>query len=129
MEWLIDFILFCLATIGFTRITVDGKIADPFRKWVRENDPKVKLPNFISYFTKVEEIHLIDIITCDQCCGFWSGLICGLFTILPYWLVVNKLLLFGWASSYICMLGTIALDYWNAVLYMTEDDDETTGSA
>ena len=95
MGWMTDFLLFIFASIGMTKIIVDGKIAQPFRKWVRDENPKFKVPKFISQFIKIEEIVLLDIITCEQCCGFWSGLICGLFTILPWWMIVNKLVLFA----------------------------------
>ncbi|MDR1384990.1 MAG: DUF1360 domain-containing protein [Planctomycetaceae bacterium] len=91
-----DFFLFCMATVGLTAILVDGKIFQPFRerleKNVRDDEerwnsqfPEKKPPRTWSGF-------LFSIITCYQCCGFWSGLFCGfclLLVITDYTLVYN----------------------------------------
>lgn len=118
-----DLLLFVLATIGMTKIIVDGKIAQPFREWVRKENPTFKTPKLIAKLTKIEEIHLMDITTCVQCCGFWSGIFCGLMILLPWWLIFNKLFLYACASSYICMLGSVIVDYYNALLYMEEESE------
>lgn len=108
-----DLILFILATIGMTLIIVDGKIAQPFRKWARSK----------------KSTFLIDIISCHQCCGFWSGIFCGIMTLLPYYLILNKLFLFGCAASFVSMLGAIIVDYYNALLYIEKENDEEIGNS
>ena len=68
---MVDFIIFCMATVGLTAILVDGKIFAPFREWLekraRSHDDRRTWSGF-----------LLDILTCYQCCGFWSGLFCGM---------------------------------------------------
>lgn len=75
------FCLFVLASVGLTAILVDGKIFSSFREklihradFLRSRRERLNLQptfNFTEYFE--------GILTCYQCCGFWSGLFCGLF--------------------------------------------------
>ncbi len=81
-----EFLLFVVATVGLTAILVDGKIFAFFReklferaRFLREKRERLKLrPNFT--FTEFFE----GILTCYQCCGFWSGLLCGLFLVVSF---------------------------------------------
>ncbi|MGL6226082.1 MAG: DUF1360 domain-containing protein [Thermoguttaceae bacterium] len=76
-----SFLLFCLATVGLTAILVDGTIFAPFRErlaaesqFLQEKRREKNLPEHKSF----KEI-LHNILSCYQCCGFWSGLFCGFF--------------------------------------------------
>ncbi|MDR1959985.1 MAG: DUF1360 domain-containing protein [Planctomycetaceae bacterium] len=78
---MIAFFLFCLASVGLTAILVDGKVFQPFRERVersviqverqRADGKRSKRRTWIEFFW--------GILTCYQCCGFWSGLFCGVF--------------------------------------------------
>ena len=68
---MVDFLIFCMATVGLTAILVDGKIFAPFRERLEKRARSPKDRRTWSGF-------LLDILTCYQCCGFWSGLFCGL---------------------------------------------------
>jgi len=117
-------ILFILGSIGLTKIVIDGSIAHPFREWVRETKPVYKVPGFITKLTKVQEIEIADLISCPQCCGFWSGIFCGVLTLIPAWFIFNQLLLFAFASSYVCVVSSIFIDYYNALLYVPDTEDQ-----
>ena len=75
-----EFLLFAIASVGLTAILVDGKVFASLReslfdraRFIREKRERLKLkPKFT--FTEFLE----GILTCYQCCGFWSGLFCGL---------------------------------------------------
>ena len=69
---MVDFLIFCMATVGLTAILVDGKIFAPFREWLEKRARSPKDRRTWCGF-------LLDILTCYQCCGFWSGLFCGVF--------------------------------------------------
>ncbi len=58
---IVNFVLFCFATIGMTNIIVDSNIFEPIRNWFKDIAP--------------EKIY--DLITCHQCCGTWCGFLCG----------------------------------------------------
>ena len=67
---MVDFLIFCMATVGLTAILVDGKIFAPLREWLEKRARTPKDRRTWAGF-------LLDILTCYQCCGFWSGLFCG----------------------------------------------------
>ncbi len=80
---MIAFLLFCLASVGTTAILVDGKIFAGFRQRLAE---RIELSRRRSEksgreagWSFSECLH--GILGCYQCCGFWSGLFCGLFLI------------------------------------------------
>ena len=83
-----DFLIFCMATVGLTAILVDGKIFLPFRERlenrVREQEERQQAKG--GKMRRTWSGFLLGIITCYQCCGFWSGLFCGLFFIVSRWL-------------------------------------------
>ena len=75
-----------MATVGLTAILVDGKIFLTFRerlenRVIRQEERLVKggKPR------RTWSGFLLGIITCYQCCGFWSGLFCGLFFTVSRW--------------------------------------------
>ena len=85
---MVDFLIFCMATVGLTAILVDGKIFAPFRerleKRVLEQEERQQANGRI--IRRSWSGFLLGIITCYQCCGFWSGLFCGLFLTISRWL-------------------------------------------
>lgn len=53
-------ILFIFGVIGMTNIIVESTLFAPFRDKLEKTHPK-----------------LHQLVTCHQCSGFWSGLVCG----------------------------------------------------
>ncbi|MCL2117553.1 MAG: DUF1360 domain-containing protein [Planctomycetaceae bacterium] len=81
---MVDFLIFCMATVGLTAILVDGKIFAPFRERLESRvhaQEERQQANIVRGGKKRRTWSgfLLDILTCYQCCGFWSGLFCGLF--------------------------------------------------
>ncbi|MGL6194392.1 MAG: hypothetical protein ACRC2T_06170 [Thermoguttaceae bacterium] len=74
-----NLLFFSLATVGLTAILVHGKIFESFRNSLAERVDIIQRRrerlglrptfNFVEF--------LNSILTCFQCCGFWSGLFCG----------------------------------------------------
>jgi len=84
------FLLFCMGSIGLTAILVDGKIFQPFREMLERNVAMAterfeKMRNRPSVMPRTWSGFLLAILTCYQCCGFWSGLFCGLLLTFSYW--------------------------------------------
>jgi hypothetical protein len=71
-----EFLLWLLATVGFTNILVHGKILDDdhlgFRSWLKN-----KLGKFS------------DVLECYECTGWWAGLLAGLALVSfnPLWFI------------------------------------------
>ena len=120
---MVEFLLFCIATVGMTSIITQGVIFQPFRQFVgdwaekirshREQKAKVRR-SFIEWFN--------ELIHCAQCTGFWCGLFCGLFFLLPEIRAAEMLsipalsLLLKWfccglGSSFLATLGCIVIDW------------------
>ena len=81
---MVDFLIFCMATVGLTAILVDGKIFAPFRDRLENRvrtQEEHQQANIVRGGKKRRTWSgfLLDILTCYQCCGFWSGLFCGVF--------------------------------------------------
>ena len=88
---MVEFLLFCIATVGMTSIITQGVIFLPFRQrigdWAegvrvhRERklqerggvSPTVPSRSMVEWFS--------ELINCAQCTGFWCGLFCGLFLV------------------------------------------------
>ena len=78
---MVEFLLFCIATVGMTSIIVQGVIFQPFRQffgdWAekihirREQAGKKNRRSLVEWFS--------ELINCAQCTGFWCGLFCGIF--------------------------------------------------
>ena len=134
-----EFLLFCIATVGMTSIITQGIIFQPFRQFVgdwaekirshREQKAKVRR-SFIEWFN--------ELIHCAQCTGFWCGLFCGLFFLLPETHAAEMLplpalyLLLKWfccglGGSFLATLGCITIDWvfylrMNAQRHLEEHD-------
>ncbi len=79
-----DLLFFCMATVGLTAILVDGKIFQPFRERLenrvrKQERRREKSGGNAENVPRTWSAFFLGIITCYQCCGFWSGLFCGLF--------------------------------------------------
>lgn len=112
---MINFILFCLATIGLASIFVESVIFQPFRDWLKnsQNDSK-----YIKYIKGV----LSKIFSCFQCMGFWTGVINGLLLISFNPLVV---LCCGFAGSFLSPLSATVVNYLEAqTLFSMKDSNE-----
>ena len=79
-------LLFAIASVGLTAILVDGKILAPLRNRLFEHNRQLREKrerlNLKPRFTFSEFFE--GILTCYQCCGFWSGLICGLYLVVSF---------------------------------------------
>jgi hypothetical protein len=109
---MVEFLLFCIATVGMTSIITQGVIFQPFRQFfgdwaerIREQRERkaqerggVSLPvprrSCIEWFS--------ELINCAQCTGFWCGLFCGL---MIYFDVENLFNLYIYATVFCCGLG------------------------
>jgi len=129
---MVEFLLFCIATVGMTSIITQGVIFQPFRQFVgdwaerihdrarnyREQGAQVagKVPrqSFVEWFN--------ELISCAQCTGFWCGLFCGLFFLLPEFSATDLSPLFalylllkwfccGLGGSFLAALGCIVIDW------------------
>jgi len=151
---MVEFLLFCLATVGMTSIITQGVIFQPFRQffgdWAerirahrellthreqrtqeREGvNPPVTRRSFVEWFN--------ELVNCAQCTGFWCGLFCGLFFLLPEIHAIEASPLFtvylllkwfccGLGGSFLATLGCIAIDWvfylkMNALRRLEEQD-------
>ena len=83
---MVDFFIFCLATVGLTAILVHGEIFLPLRDWLeRHRSPDERQADAMGGTVKRHDIQrrtwcgfLLKMLLCYQCCGFWSGLFCGI---------------------------------------------------
>ena len=85
-----QYFLFCMGSIGLTAILVDGKIFQPLREALEWNVIAAtkrfeKIKNRPEVMPRTWSGFLLAILTCYQCCGFWSGLFCGLFLTTGFW--------------------------------------------
>lgn len=87
-----NFILYCMATIGLTNILLDSNLFAPVRDFLQKHLP-----------TKVYEVF-----ECHQCMGFWSGLLTGfiLITSNPF-----QVFLCGCAGSFLSTIGYLLIEY------------------
>ena len=146
----VEFLIFCMATVGLTAILVDGKVFAPFRErleqYVRAQQDRAPAQQD---HVGVQEDHqqagttpsgtsiahsgtstthsgtsrrswsgfLLDMLSCYQCCGFWSGLFCGLFlTVSEFYINSFAAAQFGqWHQFGKC--GTVLFLHFYAVLF------------
>ena len=85
-----NLLLFILAVIGLTHIVVNAEISEPVHKWIKPRCPV-----------------LARIMDCQQCAGFWCGLILGL---LMFGLHPFVVFAAGCAGSFLAQLGYWTLD-------------------
>ena len=112
---MVEFLLFCTATVGMTSIIVQGVIFMPFRQFVDDWAAKIPRRSWVGRFN--------ELIHCTQCTGFWCGLFCGLFLLSSdaLWMtgtdirqMVNRLLMWfccGLGGSFLSPLGCNVIDW------------------
>ena len=135
---MIEFLLFCIATVGLTSIIMHGMILRPFREFVGSQAEK----NHERREQKALEIGkksrrslaewLNELLNCAQCTGFWCGLFCGLifitkdgFLLAGFPLLV--LLCCGFGGSFLATLGSNVIDLifyrkMNALRHLEEQE-------
>jgi hypothetical protein len=111
-----------------TSIITQGVIFMPFRRYVGDladqsrnyRELKAQATGKVPYRSLVEWFD--ELINCAQCTGFWCGLFCGLFFLLPESGVINESPLFalyfllkwfccGLGGSFLAPLGCITIDW------------------
>ena len=138
---MIEFLLFCIATVGMTSIIVQGVIFLPFRQligdWAERVHVRREQAGSVPHRSLVEWFN--ELINCAQCTGFWCGLFCGLFLISSdaFWItgddlrqIINRLLMWfgcGVGGSFLSALGCNAVDWifyhkMNALRHLEEQD-------
>ena len=136
---MVEFLLFGIATVGMTSIIVQGVIFLPFRQFIgnwaeriqsrREQAGKATRRSFVEWFS--------ELIHCAQCTGFWCGLFCSLFFLLPETRAVAafddllslllKWFCYGLGGSFLASFGCNAVDWvfyhkMNALRRLEEQD-------
>jgi hypothetical protein len=136
---MIEFALFCIATVGMTSIIVQGVIFLPIRRYVGNLAERNRLRReqaaqdanrsprraFIEW--------LSDLLNCAQCAGFWCGIFCGLILLSSDSFAgtgVNRLLMWfccGLGGSFLSAFGCNMLDLvfyhkMNALRQLEEQD-------
>lgn len=103
----LDFVLFCLATIGMSHIIVDGSIFESFRSFVKKYSEKFK----VAYFGTLVE--------CYMCSGTWCGFLMG------YIFVSNdyfKIFGCGCAGGFISNFAAIIINYFESLTIVNLPD-------
>jgi len=113
---MVDFLIFCIATVGMTSIIVQGVIFLPFRQFVgdwaeqiylrREQTGKVSRRSLVEWFN--------ELINCAQCTGFWCGLFCGLILVSPETSGAKVILMVfccGLGGSFLASFGCNAIEW------------------
>ena len=146
----VEFLLFCIATVGMTLIITQGGILRPFRQFLGDRAERIRerrehkeqatgrktCQSLVEWFN--------ELINCAQCTGFWCGLFCG-FLLVPWeaWRTLNDfrfvagaplplkffLLWFccGLGGSFLASLGSNFIDWifyrkMNALRQLEEQD-------
>lgn len=90
---MVEFLLFCLASVGLCHIVVDGSIFEPVRQ----------------YFRYKNWSWLVKLTSCYQCAGFWSGLAVALCFYIPYSLP----LLYALAGSFLSTICAVLIIHFS----------------
>jgi hypothetical protein len=87
----VEFLLFCIATVGMTLIITQGGVFRPFRQFLGDRAERIRerreqeAQERGSVSLPVQSQSLVEwfneLINCAQCTGFWCGLFCGLLLI------------------------------------------------
>ena len=142
---MVEFLLFCLATVGMTSIITQGVIFQPFRQffggWAEKiherREQKAQATHTAPQRSLVEWFS--ELINCAQCAGFWCGLFCGLIIVKPAQFIAahsndpqplySVFLLFccGLGGSFLSALGCNVIDWvfyrkMNALRHLEEQD-------
>ena len=137
---MVEFLLFCIATVGMTSIIVQGVIFQPFRQsigdWAERirvrRERKAQERSGVSPPTLRRSLveWFNELINCAQCTGFWCGLFCGL-VLFPHEITGVKPLLtwfcYGLGGSFLAALGCNMIDWvfyhkMNALRHLEEQD-------
>ena len=138
---MVEFLLFCIATVGMSSIITQGVIFLPFRQFVGDWAGSVRVHreqkaqerdgvnppvsrSFIEWFN--------ELINCAQCTGFWCGLFCGLLFFHGITLLAAPYFLLQWfccglGGSFLAALGCNLIDWvfyhkMNALRRLEEQD-------
>ena len=134
---MVEFLLFCIATVGMTSIITQGVIFQPTRQRIGDWAEKIRIRREQKMQVRRSFVEWFDeLINCAQCTGFWCGLFCGLFLILPESYEIKTLdvpyLLLKWfccgvGGSFLATLGSNVIDWvfyhkMNALRRLEEQD-------
>lgn len=99
---MVNFLLFIFATIGLAHILVDSALISPIRDWIKDSMPK--------YGIVAEKVasFLTGILSCYQCCGMWTGLLCGYLCLTHDVLLV---LTCGFAGSFLAYFAALIVSF------------------
>ncbi|HBT75891.1 MAG TPA: hypothetical protein DEB39_02980 [Planctomycetaceae bacterium] len=113
MNEIVCFLLFCAASVGLTSILVDGKLFQGMRNSFRAQAEKVRRKRERGKSAGWSFSEWVDnVLGCYQCCGFWSGILCGLL-LMPLSFSLGSLAVLlgcGWAASLLAVLFVMVLD-------------------
>ncbi|MCL2005498.1 MAG: DUF1360 domain-containing protein [Planctomycetaceae bacterium] len=120
-----EFLLFCIATVGMTLIITHGNIFAPFRLFMgdwaeqirqrrEQRSPASPRRSCVEWFS--------ELINCAQCTGFWCGLFCGFLLVTPIsfansiesglvWYRFFILFCCGLGGSFLATLGSNLIDW------------------
>jgi len=148
---MVEFLLFCIATVGMTSIITQGVVFQPFRQFIgdwaervrvrREQKVQERLGDNPSALPLVPRRSFVgwfdELINCAQCTGFWCGLFCSLFFLLPesrtivafdeLLYLLLKWFCYGVGGSFLAALGSNVIDWvfyhkMNALRHLEEQD-------
>lgn len=124
---MVDFLLFCLASVGMTLILVRGSLFASFREKLALEAERIQ--NTRQKKKQAAGFSLIEFVGgmlhCVQCTGFWCGLFCGFFLLTSdsVWigfssmgprLLFNRILMLfccGLAGSFLASVGDILVEW------------------
>lgn len=89
---MINFLLYCLATIGLTNVLLDSSLFAPVRNLLQ----------------KILPAKVYEVFECHQCMGMWSGFLTGYLLIAT---TIPQVFLCGCAGSFLSVLGYLLIQY------------------
>jgi hypothetical protein len=120
---MVNFLLFILASVGFSHILVESTICDPIRTWFNNRSPQPDQK--ITYFSWICG-KISYILSCYQCSGVWAGWIMGLFLLttwnidvsILYNILLNICIIIpaGFAASIVSNFSAVLLTYMESYL-------------
>ena len=113
------FLLYILASIGLAHILVDSHLSGKFKEWMSKR----------KWFPRTRKF-LIQGLSCYQCSGVWAGGLSG-FLFDPVadicWLPIPdfccfiiRIIAYGFAASFLSVLGAVTIQYLNIISEITE---------
>ena len=132
---MIEFALFCIATVGMTSIIVQGVLFQPLRQYMGGLAERSRLRREQAAKGRRRTLmeDLSELLNCAQCVGFWCGLLCGVFLVSTGCLTTTGISRFmmwlccGFGGSFLSAFGCHALDWifyrkMNALRQLEEQD-------